>query len=92
MSSALLFGSIGTLADTSELQRQAFNQAFKRHELDWYWSREDYTQMLKKSGGRQRIEDYAQKKGTVVDAQVIHRDKSEIFQQLMKTTQNDNIR
>ncbi|MEL6352068.1 MAG: HAD-IA family hydrolase [Cyanobacteria bacterium J06627_28] len=86
MSSALLFGSIGTLVDTSELQRQAFNQAFKKHKLDWQWSRADYTQMLKKSGGRQRIEDYAQKKGTAVDIQAIHRDKSEIFQQLMEAT------
>ena len=35
--SAILFGSISTIADTSELQRQAFNQAFKAHGLDWDW-------------------------------------------------------
>ena len=31
----ILFGSISTLADTSELQRQAFNDAFKAYGLDW---------------------------------------------------------
>jgi hypothetical protein len=33
--SAILFGSISTLADTSELQRRAFNEAFSAHGLDW---------------------------------------------------------
>src|SRR6185437_17167383 len=28
---AVLFGSIGTVAETSELQRAAFNEAFKEH-------------------------------------------------------------
>lgn len=31
---AILLRSISTLADTSELQRQAFNQAFAQHGLD----------------------------------------------------------
>lgn len=86
MPSALLFGSIGTLADTSELQRQAFNQAFAQHNLDWHWSREDYILLLEKSGGRQRIKDYAKEKGESVDAEAIHLAKSEIFQQLMRSS------
>lgn len=49
--SAVLFGSISTIADTSELQRQAFNQAFRIHGLDWDWNREDYRGMLAASGG-----------------------------------------
>jgi HAD superfamily hydrolase (TIGR01509 family) len=78
--SAIFFGSIGTIADTSELQRQAFNQAFALHHLDWNWSREEYRTLLEKSGGAQRIEDYAESMGRSVDAQAIHRSKSEIFQ------------
>ena len=34
---AILFGSISTLADTSEIQRDSFNQAFAEHGLDWTW-------------------------------------------------------
>ncbi len=78
--SAILFGSIGTIADTSELQRQAFNQAFKAHGLDWCWNREEYLTMLEKSGGQERIADYARSTGQAVDAEAIHRSKSEFFQ------------
>jgi HAD superfamily hydrolase (TIGR01509 family) len=77
---AILFGSISTIADTSELQRQAFNQAFKAHGLDWDWHRADYLTMLEKSGGQQRITDYANSIGQTVDAEAIHRSKSEFFQ------------
>ena len=31
---ALIFGSIGVLVETSELQRQAYNRAFAEHGLD----------------------------------------------------------
>jgi HAD superfamily hydrolase (TIGR01509 family) len=85
--SAILFGSISTIADTSELQRQAFNQAFKAHELDWDWSREEYLAMLEKSGGQNRIADYADSIGQTVDAQAIHRSKSEFFQNSLTKSQ-----
>ena len=39
---ALLFGSIGVIAETSELQRQAYNMAFAEHGLDWYWNVANY--------------------------------------------------
>ena len=78
--SAIFFGSIGTIADTSELQRQSFNQAFALHNLGWQWSREEYMSLLEKSGGKQRIEEYAKLMGQSVDAAAIHHSKSEIFQ------------
>lgn len=80
---AVLFGSISTLADTSELQRQAFNQAFERAGLDWEWSRDDYASMLESSGGARRIQDYAESRGEDVDAAAVHASKSEIFQELL---------
>ena len=43
---AVLFGSIGTLIETSDIQRESFNQAFKEEGLDWYWDKEDYTCLL----------------------------------------------
>jgi HAD superfamily hydrolase (TIGR01509 family) len=85
--SAILFGSISTIADTSELQRQAFNQAFKAHGLDWNWNREEYLTMLENSGGRQRIADYAASMGQTVDAEAIHRSKSEFFQNSLAESQ-----
>ena len=81
--SAILFGSIGTVADTSELQRQAFNKAFALHNLDWHWSREEYMSLLEKSGGTHRIEEYANSIGQSVDTSAIHHSKSEIFQKAL---------
>ena len=81
--SAILFGSISTIADTSELQRRAFNEAFAAHGLDWNWTRADYIAMLGSNGGANRVADYAASKGVDVDSAAIHATKSEIFQKLV---------
>jgi HAD superfamily hydrolase (TIGR01509 family) len=85
--SAILFGSISTVADTSELQRQAFNQAFQAHGLDWNWDRDAYRDMLAKSGGQSRIAEYADARGETVDAQAVHASKSQFFQMNLATAQ-----
>lgn len=84
---AVLFGSISTLADTSELQRAAFNQAFEHHDLDWRWDRDDYVAMLERSGGADRISEYADSRGESVDAAAVHRTKSALFQQSLATAE-----
>ena len=81
---AILFGSIGTLVETSELQRTAFNQAFSEAGLDWTWNPDEYKIMLKKSGGRNRINEYATDRGEKVNAQKLHIRKTEIFDNMMK--------
>ena len=80
---AILFGSISTVADTSELQRDSFNQSFEIHGLDWRWDRDQYRAMLSQSGGQSRIAEYAQSLGQTVDAKAIHETKSEIFRDLL---------
>lgn len=80
---ALLFGSIGTIADTSELQREAFNAAFLRHGLDWSWDRETYRALLASAGGQARIEAQASEQGIEVDAAAVHATKSALFQEMM---------
>ena len=84
--SAVLFGSISTLADTSELQRDAFNRAFEASGLDWRWERDVYLGMLETSGGAQRIADYADARGETVDAPAVHAVKSKVFQQSLSTS------
>ncbi len=81
---AILFGSIGTLVETSELQRTAFNQAFSEAGLDWTWNPDEYKIMLKKSGGRNRINEYATYHGIKVNAHELHLKKTKIFDNMMK--------
>jgi HAD superfamily hydrolase (TIGR01509 family) len=76
---AVLFGSIGTVAETSELQRAAFNEAFEKHGLDWDWSQDEYQRLLETSGGEKRIAEYAQERGDEVNAAAIYETKSELF-------------
>lgn len=83
--SAVLFGSIGTLAETSEIQRESFHQAFRAHGLDWTWDRDEYRAMLAGSGGRNRIAAYARSRGEDVDADAVHRSKSAFFRENLAT-------
>ena len=80
---AILFGSIGTLVETSELQRRAFNQAFAEAGLDWNWNVEDYRRLLTKSGGCERIQDFANQRCIEVDTEQLHQQKTIIFDRLM---------
>ena len=59
---AIFFGSIGTLVETSEIQRKAFNTAFKEFGLNWYWNIGNYINMIQKPGGILRIKEYSKLK------------------------------
>jgi HAD superfamily hydrolase (TIGR01509 family) len=55
---ALIFDVDGTLADTEEVHRQAFNLAFGACRLDWIWDTPLYGELLRVTGGKERIASY----------------------------------
>lgn len=55
---AIIFDVDGTLADTEDAHRQAFNQAFAENGLDWHWDVPLYDRLLKVTGGKERIKHY----------------------------------
>ncbi|HKK13323.1 MAG TPA: HAD family hydrolase [Gammaproteobacteria bacterium] len=55
---ALLFDVDGTLAETEEVHRAAFNAAFEGAGLDWHWSSALYGELLAVTGGKERIRHY----------------------------------
>ena len=55
---ALIFDVDGTLADTEEAHRAAFNHAFAELGMDWHWDETLYTRLLDISGGKERIRHY----------------------------------
>jgi HAD superfamily hydrolase (TIGR01509 family) len=55
---ALIFDVDGTLADTEEVHRVAFNRAFAQIGFSWVWDRELYKELLKVSGGKERLQHY----------------------------------
>ena len=63
---ALIFDVDGTLADTEEAHRVAFNLAFERYRLGWVWEPVEYRELLKITGGKERMTSYID--GLAVDA------------------------
>ena len=81
---ALLFGSIGTIVETSEIQRKSFNSAFNIVGLKWNWTKEIYKNLLNKSGGEERILRYAKQTKTNVNSKNIRKLKTKIFNRYLK--------
>ena len=56
---AVIFDVDGTIADTEEAHRHAFNAAFKAFDLPWNWQPPLYKKLLKTTGGKERMLAYA---------------------------------
>ncbi|MFA5913620.1 MAG: HAD-IA family hydrolase [Burkholderiales bacterium] len=88
---ALIFDVDGTIADTEETHRQSFNAAFLEHDLHWDWSRGEYAELLRTSGGKERIGVYieslrlepAEKARLKAMVQLIHGSKTRIYGELI---------
>ncbi len=87
---ALIFDVDGTLAETEELHRRAFNHAFVRQGLDWHWDRSLYKELLRVTGGKERIRAFHARQWTapaLSDADVagLHRIKTAHYAELIET-------
>jgi HAD superfamily hydrolase (TIGR01509 family) len=88
---ALIFDVDGTLADTEETHRQAFNATFVGFGLGWDWSPQRYADLLSVSGGKERIEYYigtlglsaAERDRLKVLVPAIHQTKTRLFTELI---------
>ncbi|SDN58827.1 haloacid dehalogenase superfamily, subfamily IA, variant 3 with third motif having DD or ED [Methylobacterium phyllostachyos] len=58
MLSALIFDVDGTLAETEDLHRRAFNRAFAALGLTWRWDAALYADLLTVMGGKERLAHY----------------------------------
>jgi beta-phosphoglucomutase-like phosphatase (HAD superfamily) len=90
---ALIFDVDGTLADTEEAHRQAFNAAFIAMELWWDWSPHLYARLLRVSGGKERIAHYigtlavspAERERLLQLVPLIHDCKTGIYKDLLES-------
>jgi len=88
MLKAILFDVDGTLAETEEFHRRAFNSAFAHAQLDVCWSVAEYRQLLKVTGGKERLRAYFDARGLAVsdrDLQGLHRSKNEHYARNLET-------
>lgn len=81
---ALIFDVDGTLAETEELHRRAFNETFAAQGLGWRWNRGTYKRLLKTTGGKERIAAYRAETGAAApDIAALHRAKTARYTDLM---------
>jgi HAD superfamily hydrolase (TIGR01509 family) len=86
---ALIFDVDGTLAETEEAHREAFNRTFAAHGLGWHWSMDDYRWLLKTTGGKERMR--AWQAGLAADARrltddeiaALHREKTAAYGEIL---------
>lgn len=84
---ALIFDVDGTLADTEEAHRTAFNFAFERARVPWRWSRDVYRELLKTTGGKERLTSYieqldaspAERRRLLAHVPDIHAEKTKFY-------------
>lgn len=85
---ALLVDLDGTLAETEELHREAFNRVFQERGLPLHWDQDTYARLLRITGGKERIARALEAcpdcprldAGTVAE---VHRRKTEVYQSLL---------
>ena len=78
---AVLFGSIGSVSETSDIQRRAYNQALKENGVEWEWDRDTYSKLLEQSGGKDRLDMLGAATGRAFTAEqidAIHARKTEL--------------
>jgi len=86
---AIIFDVDGTLAETEEAHRVAFNEEFAAQGLPWTWDKALYKELLAVTGGKERIrhyiEEYNPPKGEEALARVpeIHKAKSERYMRMI---------
>jgi HAD superfamily hydrolase (TIGR01509 family) len=92
MLEALIFDLDGTLADTEETHRQAFNAAFIELGLWWDWSPPLYARLLAVSGGKERLRHYigtlrvaaAERARLLEIVPALHETKTRIYTELVR--------
>ncbi len=88
--SALIFDVDGTLAETEELHRRAFNETFAQAGIAWHWDQALYGKLLEVTGGKERIRHYIDSHGArpLLDDSMIaglHKDKTRRYTDLVES-------
>jgi HAD superfamily hydrolase (TIGR01509 family) len=91
---ALIFDVDGTIAETEEAHREAFNRIFANWDLNWRWDQRLYGDLLKVTGGKERLRHYVRTYNPT-DAQrfiddddlivSMHREKTALYMDLVGT-------
>ncbi len=86
----VIFDVDGTLAETEEIHRRAFNETFENFKVQWFWDQHTYKRLLRVTGGKERIKFYAKEMRTPLedtDIAELHHYKTALYEQLVTSGQ-----
>ncbi len=76
---AVIFAGIGTVAECADMDRAAWNAAFRAHDVPWEWSWDTYAELMRPGGDRQLAARYAAHLGQVVPADTLDMTHQRLF-------------
>jgi HAD superfamily hydrolase (TIGR01509 family) len=80
---ALIFGGMGSLAECAEIDRRAWNAAFRMHDVPWEWSWDTYAELMRPGGDRQLAARYAAHLAQVVKAEALDLTHQRLFSAML---------
>ena len=92
---AILFDVGGTIAESEEIHRVSFNEAFKEFGLNWYWDEAIYRELVFIGGGKERIKHYItrawpemlKQKNLTKYIESVHKIKGQIYEEFLNDSQ-----
>ena len=92
---AVLFDVGGTIAESEEVHRVSFNEAFKEFGLNWYWDEAIYRELVFVGGGKERIKHYItrawpemlKQKNLTKYIESVHKIKGQIYEEFLNDSQ-----
>ena len=92
---AILFDVGGTIAESEEIHRVSFNEAFKEFGLNWYWDEAIYRELVFIGGGKERIKHYItrawpemlKQKNFTKYIESVHKIKGQIYEEFLNDSQ-----
>lgn len=92
---AVLFDVGGTIAESEEIHRVSFNEAFKEFGLNWYWDEAIYRELVFVGGGKERIKHYItrawpemlKQKNLTKYIESVHKIKGQIYEEFLNDSQ-----
>ena len=92
---AILFDVGGTIAESEEIHRVSFNEAFKEFGLNWYWDEAIYRELVFVGGGKERIKHYItrawpemlKQKNLTKYIESVHKIKGQIYEEFLNDSQ-----
>ena len=80
---AILFGGIGSVAECAELDRMAWNAAFRAQGLDWDWDWDTFRALMLSRDERSPVLRHARALRQTVDVAAVERAQSRLFAALL---------